>query len=327
MILKPRPVDLTEVRPHNIRHTSHRGSLEDMRVIVREVEDTAGTLDLPGGTSHFWLAFRPIESPERMLITFKDNHESRFVDRSLQFFAPRQRHAVEWRGGKGRVVQFLFAPAFLMEVAASLRLSADALVCRPRREVALEEPLETLCRLLIGEVETECPHGSNYFEGLSRALACVLVKRLAGVHATEAGDPRVEQAIRFFDQRFTERVTMKAAARVAGLSPSHFSKVFYSAVGCTPHQYLIRSRLRYARRLMASEGDRQSLAEIALAAGFFDQAHLTRQFQRAFGQSPDRWRKQTWGSEQERLAVCIEPASTFPVLPKTVGRSAARLAK
>ena len=56
--------------------------------------------------------------------------------------------------------------------------------------------------------------------------------------ANAGGDPRLERAMRFFDQRFAERVTMKEAARVAGLSPDHFVEVFRSAVGCRPHQYL-----------------------------------------------------------------------------------------
>jgi transcriptional regulator GlxA family with amidase domain len=111
--------------------------------------------------------------------------------------------------------------------------------------------------------------------------------------ANAGGDPRLERAIRFFDQRFAERLTMKEAARVAGLSLDHFVEVFRLAVGCTPHQYLVQCRLRHARQLIASEGYRGSLAEIALAAGFFDQAHLTRHFRRAFGQSPGQWRQQT----------------------------------
>jgi AraC-like DNA-binding protein len=320
MVLKPRPVDLTEVEPHNIRHASHRGTSADLRVIVREHEASAGGVDLPGGTSHFWLAFRPAEAPERMLVTFKDTHERCFADRSLHFFAPRQRHAVEWRGGKGPVVQFLLAPAFLLEVTVSLGLNAGALACRPWQKVALEEPLETLCRLLMREVVAGCPHGSGYFEGLGRALACTLVKRLAAIHANAGGDPRLERAIRFFDQRFAERVTMKAAARVAGLSPDHFVEVFRSAVGCTPHQYLVQCRLRHARRLIASEDHRWSLAKIALAAGFADQAHLTRHFQRVFGQTPGHWRQQTAkGVTENASRFCSKRASTFPVLFKTHG--------
>jgi hypothetical protein len=45
-ILKVRPVDLTEVEPSSIRHASHRGTVGDLRVIVREHEATAGGVDL-----------------------------------------------------------------------------------------------------------------------------------------------------------------------------------------------------------------------------------------------------------------------------------------
>ena len=192
------------------------------------------------------------------------------------------------------LVQFLFSPAFLLEVTASLRLNAGALNCRPRQEVALDEPLETLCRLLMREVAAGRPHGAGYFDGLGRALACALVQRLAGAQAAAGYDPRVERAIWFFDQHFSQRVTLKEVAWVAGLSPDHLVEVFRAVVGCTPHQYLVRRRLRHARQLIASEGHRRSLTEIALAAGFADQAHLTRHFQRAFGQSPGQWRQQIW---------------------------------
>jgi transcriptional regulator GlxA family with amidase domain len=76
-----------------------------------------------------------------------------------------------------------------------------------------------------------------------------------------------------------------------------------------PNQYLVRCRLRHAQHLIASEGHRRSLAEIAWAAGFADQAHLTRHFQRAFGQSPGQWRQQR----------SCKTASTFHVLFKTSG--------
>ena len=121
---------------------------------------------------------------------------------------------------------------------------------------------------------------------LSRSSSC-------RPYTNAGGDPRLERAIRLFEERFAEHVTMKEVARAAGLSLDHFVKVFRSAVGCTPHQYLVQCRLWHARQLIASEGHRMSLAEIALAAGFFDQPHLTRHFRRAFGQSPGQWRQQS----------------------------------
>ena len=142
-----------------------------------------------------------------------------------------------------------------------------------------------------------------------------------GVHrrsrANAESDARLNRAIRFFDQRFAERVTIPAVARVAGLSPKHFAEVFRSTMGCTPHQYLVRCRLRRARQLIALEGHRRSLTEIAVVAGFFDQAHLTRHFQRAFGQSPGQWRQQTAQGTGDASRFCGKWASTFRVLSKT----------
>jgi dethiobiotin synthetase len=90
---------------------------------------------------------------------------------------------------------------------------------------------------------------------------------------------------------FPDPLSPEAAARVAGLSTDHFVEVFRSAVGCTPHQYLVRCRLRHAQHLIASEGHRRSLAEIAWAAGFADQAHLTRVVRAHVGQTPKALRR------------------------------------
>jgi transcriptional regulator GlxA family with amidase domain len=129
----------------------------------------------------------------------------------------------------------------------------------------------------------------------------------------------LERAIRFFDQRFAERVTMKEAAQVACLSPDHFVEVFRSAVGCTPHQYLLRCRLRHARQVIASDGHRRPLAEIALAAGFSDQSHLTRHFHAPLGRAPASGGNKPRSGDRERLLVSCKRGSTFPVLFKTHG--------
>jgi len=69
---------------------------------------------------------------------------------------------------------------------------------------------------------------------------------------------------------------------------------------------------------LASEGHRQSLAEIALAAGFADQAHLTRHFHRAFGQTPGHWRQQNReGVIRKASRFYSKQNSIFPVLFKT----------
>lgn len=78
-------------------------------------------------------------------------------------------------------------------------------------------------------------------------------------------------------------VTLADLAARAGLSRFHFLRSFAKATGLTPHAFQMQARLHLARRLIA-EGT--ALAEAAQAAGFADQAHLTRIFQRSYGLTP-----------------------------------------
>lgn len=75
-------------------------------------------------------------------------------------------------------------------------------------------------------------------------------------------------------------------------------------LGVTPHQYLIRSRLRHAARLLAS--DSRSVTDIALDVGFADLSNFMRTFHRAAGVTPLRFRQLARGDSnflQERISA------------------------
>ena len=72
------------------------------------------------------------------------------------------------------------------------------------------------------------------------------------------------------------------------LSPSHFSRAFKRAVGTGPQRYTVQRRVQRAKGLLRHGGD--SLAVIAVAAGFADQSHFTAVFRRETGVTPGRFR-------------------------------------
>lgn len=94
---------------------------------------------------------------------------------------------------------------------------------------------------------------------------------------------RVGRALQVMHDRFAENLSIDDLALAAGLSPFHFIRTFRRELGMPPHGYLTQIRLRQARALLA--GGHQP-AEAALAAGFFDQSHLTKHFKRSFGITP-----------------------------------------
>ena len=124
-------------------------------------------------------------------------------------------------------------------------------------------------------------------------------------HAATARDRRraVDAAL-WIDAHSAEEIDLETVAAEAGLSPFHFLRLFAAVLGVTPHQYLIRSRLRHAARLLA-EGPR-SISDIALDVGFADLSNFVRTFHRAAGVSPRGFRRAARGDRkilQDRLAA------------------------
>ncbi len=80
-------------------------------------------------------------------------------------------------------------------------------------------------------------------------------------------------------------------------------RLFARVLGVTPHQYLLRSRLRRAARLLAD--DTRSITDVAFDVGFGDLSNFVRSFHRAAGVSPRAFRKAAKGDRkifQERIA-------------------------
>ena len=92
------------------------------------------------------------------------------------------------------------------------------------------------------------------------------------------------------------------AAAEAGLSPFHFLRLFSRVLGVTPHQYLVRSRLRRAARLLADGVP--SVTDVAFEVGFGDLSNFVRTFHRAAGVSPGRFRRAAKGDRKIFRAVC-----------------------
>lgn len=117
---------------------------------------------------------------------------------------------------------------------------------------------------------------------------------------------RAVLAALWIDASSHEPIDLAAAASQADLSTFHFLRVFANVLGVTPHQYLVRSRLRHAARLLA-DGDR-SVTDVALDVGFADLSNFERTFHRAAGVSPGRFRRAARGDRkilQDRLARAL----------------------
>jgi AraC-like DNA-binding protein len=155
-------------------------------------------------------------------------------------------------------------------------------------------PLSEL--MVLGELAQAAADGTTDV-GLDEAALLLAVRFVevasGGRHvATEppARDRRraVEAAL-WIDAHSHEPIDLESTAGAAGLSQFHFLRLFASALGVTPHQYLVRSRLRHAARLL-TDGDR-AITDVAFDVGFGDLSNFVRTFHRAAGASPRRFRR------------------------------------
>jgi AraC-like DNA-binding protein len=121
--------------------------------------------------------------------------------------------------------------------------------------------------------------------------------------ATAADRRRAVEAALWIDANCSQPIDLDAAASQAGLSPFHFLRLFRKVLRVTPHQYLLRARLRRAAALLAQQ--ERPITDIAYDVGFGDLSNFVRSFRRAAGVSPRAFRKLGRNDRkilQERLA-------------------------
>jgi AraC-like DNA-binding protein len=112
---------------------------------------------------------------------------------------------------------------------------------------------------------------------------CQVKEHLLPVHLT------IAKAVAFLRETYDQLVTVDDLARRVGVSPRQLERHFKAVFGAGPHEFLIKTRVQAAARLLR-ETD-QGLAEIAAACGFCDQSALTRGFRQHVGVTPSEFRR------------------------------------
>lgn len=102
-------------------------------------------------------------------------------------------------------------------------------------------------------------------------------------------EARLTRVVRKIERSPDRNLNLGSLAREAVLSPYHFLRVFERVTGLTPHQYVLRARLRNAASQLTST--RNKVLDVALDAGFGDVSTFNRAFRAEFRVTPLQYRR------------------------------------
>src|SRR5215470_11997356 len=138
-------------------------------------------------------------------------------------------------------------------------------------QVGATPPLAEL--MVLGELAQAAADGQSEI-GLDE-VGHLIVQRLVEVVSGKPGKPakvtardrrRAVEAALWIDANSHREIELEDIARQVGVGPFHFLRLFSGVLGVTPHQYLLRSRLRRAARHLAD--DERAVTDIAYDVGF-----------------------------------------------------------
>ncbi|MBR2567083.1 MAG: helix-turn-helix domain-containing protein [Paenibacillus sp.] len=105
----------------------------------------------------------------------------------------------------------------------------------------------------------------------------------------EKVDPTLERSIMYMRRFMNESISMDHLAKIAGLTPSSYSRSFKKAKGMSPTEYLNRMRIEEAKKLLA-EGN-CVLKEVAETVGYGNEYYFSRKFKQVLGIAPSIYMK------------------------------------
>ncbi len=163
---------------------------------------------------------------------------------------------------------------------------------------AIRDPfLEQMALAVLGALRDGSTSEGLYIDTIAQMIALHLARTCAGVARDERlrfggtlPERRIRQLTDYIEDHLAGDVSLDRLATEVNVSPVYLARVFKTALGQAPHQYVVSRRIERAKALLR-EGD-DPIVDVALRSGFSSQSHLSSWFLRLVGVSPAAYRRQ-----------------------------------
>lgn len=176
-------------------------------------------------------------------------------------------------------------------IYAPPRLVADLIDCKNLHKIRIAKPVirDPICAQAVydaaqvltssaSRLEKEVILGQMAYQLLSRH-ACLEIAQTSGAIMRS----NVQLAIDYLCANVTENITLQDLAKIARCGKFQLISGFKQIVGIPPHAYQLQLRIALAQRLLRGE---DTVTNVAMSCGFFDQSHFNRHFKRFVGVPP-----------------------------------------
>jgi AraC family transcriptional regulator len=163
---------------------------------------------------------------------------------------------------------------------------------------AIQDPLlEQLAVAILNALRDGSAEDGLYVDTLAHMVAVHLARNhsahsrpVSRPRPPEAAGWRIRRLLEYIEDNLDGNLSLEAMAGEVDISPLYLTRAFKTAVGQSPHQYVLSRRIEKAKGLLRDTDN--PIVDIALSTGFSSQRHLSNWFLRQVGVSPATFRKQ-----------------------------------
>jgi AraC family transcriptional regulator len=203
----------------------------------------------------------------------------------------------EWRhSGQPQILQ-VYIRRSVYEGAVAELFGGDASSAEIVPRFGITDPLlEQLALTLTEVLRTGAFRDGLYIDTVAQMIAV----HLARAHSVQARPrplqaaltvphQRMRQLLDYIEANLHDHLTLDVMAAQVGISPLYLARAFKTAVGQSPHQYVLMRRVERAKELLRNTD--MPIVDVALSVGFSSQSHLSHWMIRQTGVSPAAYRR------------------------------------
>ena len=125
---------------------------------------------------------------------------------------------------------------------------------------------------------------------LEKVYRTLTIAGVAGLAPSHVHFSRLSKALQHIRGNLSGDLSVEFLANLAGVSQTHFRRLFQEALGTSVHQYVLGARLDQVRKFLGTT--RMPISRIAEECGFSSQSHLTTSFSKRYSATPAEYRSQ-----------------------------------